>query len=188
MLLNIEEEKYEVMSKIVIYKSKTGFTKKYASIIANELGCKAVRLEDTTKDMISTYDTVIFGSRIIAGSIDELAKFQRLILSCNVQNVIMFVTGATPNEGKDIIDEMWTKNLGENIDKTPHFYMQSGINYSDMPFFERMMMKIAGYVMKHKKNKSENDLQFEKAISTSYNISSEEYAKPLIEYVKSLFV
>ena len=42
------------MNSIVTYKSKTGFTKKYAEWIAEDLGCKAVKLSEL-KDA-SEYD------------------------------------------------------------------------------------------------------------------------------------
>lgn len=49
------------MKAIVVYKSSTGFTKKYADWIAQALGCEAVALQDAKRIDYSAYDALIFG-------------------------------------------------------------------------------------------------------------------------------
>ncbi|HOE56241.1 MAG TPA: flavodoxin domain-containing protein [Bacillota bacterium] len=46
---------------IVIYKSKTGFTEKYANWIADDLQCDIVCLEEFNAAEISRYSIVVFG-------------------------------------------------------------------------------------------------------------------------------
>lgn len=48
---------------ILIYKSSTGFTKRYAEMIADETSCDLIDHKAATAEMLSEYDTVIFGSR-----------------------------------------------------------------------------------------------------------------------------
>ncbi len=54
------------MSKIVIYKSKTGFTKRYAHWIGEALKCDVVDLKEFPMDTYKEYEYVIYGSRIHA--------------------------------------------------------------------------------------------------------------------------
>lgn len=47
-------------------------------------------------------------------------------------------------------------------------------------------MKMAAAAMSKKQNKTEHEAGFEQAIKSSYDISSKEYVKPLVEYIKEL--
>jgi hypothetical protein len=75
----------------------------------------------------------------------------------------------------------------EELHEIPHFYMPGGLRYEKMPVVEKIMMKVFVAVMntklKNKKNKTEEDREFERVILTSYDISSEEYIKPLVPSV-----
>ena len=52
------------MKILVTYKSKTGFTKKYAEWIAEELGCEAKDIKTITPKNVAEYDLVIHGGWI----------------------------------------------------------------------------------------------------------------------------
>lgn len=48
---------------IIVYKSSTGFTKRYAEMIAQETSCALAEFKTVTAKHLSAYDTVLFGSR-----------------------------------------------------------------------------------------------------------------------------
>ena len=64
--------------------------------------------------------------------------------------------------------------------------MQSGLCYEKMSLADRLMMKVAAVMVRNKKNKTAQDIAFEQAIRSSYDISSIEYIEPLVSYLKSL--
>lgn len=168
---------------IVIYRSKTGFTKKYAEMIAEELACPAAEWKSATPKNISQYDTLIFGSRAHAGRFDGYRQAKELFLKSGSNNFILFATGAMPNTSKETIQEFWRQNLSaEDLKAFSHFYMQSGLCYEKMGISDRIMMRAAKAMMKKKKEKTPQDREFEQAISKSYDISSKEYIMPLIHY------
>lgn len=170
---------------IVIYKSKTGFTEKYAKKIAKKLNCDAINIKYISKIDISKQDIVIYGSRVHAGMIDGLNKIKKLLKNGTIKNLVIFATGGTPNKAEELIDKLWKNNLNEEELKTiPHFYMQSGICYEKMGVVDRLIMKMAGKMMKKKENKDNNEIGFVQAISESYDISSDEYIKPLLAFLK----
>ena len=163
---------------MIVYKSVTGFTKEYAQMIAQELDCSLIDFKNVTAQMMSEVDIVIFGSRMHAGMVDGLKKAKQLFAQSKASQFIVFATGAMPNEEKDTIDEMWKNNFtSEELQQIPHFYMQGGLRYEKMPFFDKMMMK-------KKKNKNEKEQQLADIITTSYDISSKSYIMPLIEALK----
>ena len=54
------------MRTVVIYKSKTGFTKKYAKWISEELSSDIFDISKVTANMLTAYDTVIYGGGLYA--------------------------------------------------------------------------------------------------------------------------
>lgn len=171
---------------ILIYKSSTGFTKRYAEMIADETGCDLIDHKAATAEMLSEYDTVIFGSRAHAGMIDGYKKIKKLFEESKARKFILFVTGATPNDAGDVIEAFWKQNLtDEELSEIPHFYMQGGLCYEKMSFGDKLMMKAAAHMMKKKKDKSPYDKELEQAvsISCSYDISSKKYIEPLLSFL-----
>ncbi len=173
--------------RIVIYRSKTGFTKRYAKMIAAELQCAFVDYKEVKAKTLSQYHTIIFGTRAHAGMIDGYQKLKKLFGQHTSSRIILFVTGATPNADTDVIKSFWSQNLtAQELVEIPHFYMQSGLCYEEMSLMDRMMMKVAARMIKNKKDKSPQDIAFEQAIKSSYDISSKIYIEPLITYLKTI--
>ncbi|MCL2812398.1 MAG: flavodoxin domain-containing protein [Clostridia bacterium] len=159
--------------------SKSGFTKRYADWIAQELGCDVKPYKEFEKTDIKTGDMVIFGSRVFAGKVQYLDK-----VKVRAQNLIVFATGATPAAATDVIDGIWSGNLSETERQSiPHFYMQSGLDYGKMGFLDRTLMKMVAKFMSKKKEKSKDESAFAQAITASYDISSKEYVMPLVQCV-----
>lgn len=171
------------MKILLIYKSKTGFTKRYAEWICEEINCRLEDISNIKNINFNSYDLVIYGSRIHAGKIDGIDKIKKL----NLENkLILFVTGATPKETNSI-KEVWKNNLTEEEYKTiKHFYIPAGLNYEKMGFLDKMMMKMASMMLEKKQDKSAEDIDMQNFIKKSYDISNKARIKPLVEYIKSL--
>lgn len=171
------------MKSILIYKSKTGFTEKYANWISEEINCKVVNISAIQKVDFNQYDLIIFGSRIHAGRIDGLDKIKKLNLG---NKLIIFATGATPKETNSI-QEVWKNNLSkEELQVIKHFYIPAGLNYEKMGFLDKVMMKMASIMLAKKKDKNTEDIGMQNSIKKSYDISNKSKIKPLVDYIKSL--
>lgn len=167
---------------IIVYKSKTGFTKKYAELIAAETGAEVQPVEKTDMKSLTAHDVVVFGGRCCGGFVDGLDDFKKQAGKNGITNLVVFCTGATPAVMTDMIGEMWEKNLSEEeLSKIPHYYLESGICYEKMNFADKMMMKAFRHMMKKKTDKTEYEEAMAKAIEQSYDNSSPENARPLIE-------
>lgn len=171
------------MKILLIYKSKTGFTEKYAKWISEEIECDVVNISNIQNVNFKNYDIVIYGSRIHAGRIDGLERIKKLNLG---NKLIIFATGATPKENNSI-QEVWKNNLSEVELKTiKHFYIPAGLNYEKMGFLDKTIMKMASIMLEKKNDKSEVDIGIQNSIKKSYDISDKSRIKPLIDYIKSL--
>ena len=93
------------MKQIVIYKSRTGFTKKYAKWLAQSLNCECIPQEDVGGERLSDYDVIIFGSSFRAGNVEELKWYKETILPFEKTNVL-FVTGAMPPSSADAVKSL----------------------------------------------------------------------------------
>lgn len=173
----------------VIFHSKTGFTQKYARWISEEINADMISLKNCDKkraeEILREYDNIIFGSRLKAGLIEKLPKAKKLF--SGGKRFIIFTTGASPSEAKETeatLKKMWEQNLSaEELERIPHFYMQAGLCYEKMPFFEKTMMKAFTSMMKKKKD-GEAGSEAGSALESSYDISDRKYIRPLTEYLK----
>lgn len=174
---------------IIVYKSSTGFTKKYAEWIAGEMNCPVMDHKEATAETLSQYDLVVFGSRAHAGRIDGYQKAKKLFEKSGLKNIVLFVTGATPISAEDTIERFWNQNLtADERKRIPHFYMPSGLCYEKMSFPDKLMMKAMASMMKKKKDKTPYEQELERSIASSYDISSPRYMGPLVKFLKSASV
>ncbi len=63
---------------LVIYKSTTGFTKRYAQMLSKEVACTLAPYKSATPELMSAYETVVFGSRAHAGRIDGYPRIKEM--------------------------------------------------------------------------------------------------------------
>ena len=108
----------------------------------------------------------------------------------NKQILVVYksVTGFTKQYAEWIAEKLncsavELKNTTEEMDKVPHFYMQGGLRYENMPFGDKLMMKVFAAMVKRKKEKSEYEKEMLKALNTSYDHTSKEYIEPLADFV-----
>lgn len=62
------------MKTVVVYKSKSGFTKKYAEWLAEKLPADIFEASQITAEAMTAYDTVIYGAGLYAGGINEIGR------------------------------------------------------------------------------------------------------------------
>ena len=119
------------MSRIIIYKSKTGHTERYARMLSEELNIPCYSYKDSK---VNENDEVIFLSYIYASKITRLSK---ILKKYNVKVVI--AVGALAYS-KDYLNTLKDAN---NI-KLPFFYLRGGIDYSKLNFFFRKFLPVIG--------------------------------------------
>ena len=171
---------------LIVYKSVTGFTQKYAESAAAELGCHCVEQKNVSPLDVPNGGTLVFGGRLHAGKLDGLKQALALYRNSQAQRLIVFATGASPAGFEDITREMWKNNLGpELLDSVPHFYLPAGLRYDGMGFVDRLMMRALHGFMRRKKDKTEYELQLQRMIAGSYDISSPEYLTPLLRLLRN---
>lgn len=166
---------------LLIYKSKTGFTERYARWIAEELGCDLLPYGERNRADFTAYGTVIYGGYFHAGLISGLKWFKGKYPLLAGKRIVVFAVGAMPQDGPDV-DKCLRQNFtGEEWEKTKVFYLQGGLRYDKMGKLDKFMMSaFAGHLKKTEGEYSE----IYKMVTRSYDISGREWIKPLVEYCR----
>lgn len=172
------------MKSIVIYDSKTGFTKKYAQWIADKLSCEAVNVKSLTAKQWQESSLIIYGGPLMAGKIAGWDKIKSRAME-EGKKAVVYTVGATPMEATDVIQNIQNDNLSEEEQKNiPFFYFEGGINYEKMGFFPKMILKIMYRALKNKKDKTPEEIGMMQVFEASSDNSKEEYVEALVEWVK----
>lgn len=171
------------MKTVVMYKSSTGFTEKYAKWIAEDLQCEAIKFNKKNIKTLSEYDRIIFGSGIMGGLITGLGEFKKTP-ELSTKKIIIFATGATGTEEAEAINRIKDINFTQDEKNIPFYYFQSGINYERMSFFPKALLKIMCKSLAKKENKTESEKNMVDIMSKSTDKCNKDMIKPLIESCK----
>lgn len=140
-----------IMKTVVIYKSKTGFTKKYAEWISKELSAHIFDAAKVNIDMLDKYDTIIYGGSLYATGIIGINLITKNFNKLKDKKIIVFATGVSPSRD-DVTTEVRTKNFTTEQQKSiSFFYLRGGFNYSKLNIFDKFLMTLLKWKIKSKK-------------------------------------
>ena len=66
-----------VMRTVVLYRSKSGFTEKYARMLAERLQCDLFEAREANPESLNNYDRIIYGAGIYISGINGIKQFKR---------------------------------------------------------------------------------------------------------------
>ena len=128
------------MKIVVIYKSKTGFTKKYAEWIAEKLSADIFNAAKVNINMLNKYDAIIYGGSLYAVGIIGVNLITKNINKLKDKKIVVFATGASPLRD-EVVSEVINKNFTTEQQKyIKFFYLRGGFNYSKLNPFDKLLM------------------------------------------------
>ncbi len=166
------------MKTVVIYRSKTGFTERYARWIAEDLKCDIYDLKQIKSASLAQYDRLIYGGGIMAGQVGGLKKIKGLLAQFPAQKLIVFATGAADADDKINLANITAANhLADEKPAIPFYYFEGGLNYEKMGFFARAIMKMVAKSMARQQGQTVDKLQ-------SYDHTDRKLIAPLVADMK----
>jgi len=139
------------MKTVVIYKSKTGFAKKYAEWIAEDLSADIFDASKVNGGVLTDYDTVVYGGGLYAVGINGVKYITQDLDKLKDKKIIVFATGASPFR-EEVISEVRDKNFTKEEQKyIQFFYLRGGFDYSKLKPFDKVLMTILKWKLKRKK-------------------------------------
>ena len=156
------------MRLLVVYTSKTGFTKRYAQWLAEDLSGDCFPLEQAARVDFSGYDAVAFGSSVHAGGVRKLAWLKKRLPALAGKRVALFFTGAMPPQERQQVKA---------------FYLWGGLNYQAMGPVDKWMMGVFRKMLASQKNPSPEDKLAAQMVGSSYDKTDRASLKPLEDYL-----
>lgn len=172
------------MKTIVVYKSKYGYTKRYAEWIAEELGCDIK--ENAALGDILGYDMIICGGGCYAGTINGSKLITKNLAQLSEKKLILFAVGSSSGADKDIVP-FWEKNLTtEQRQAVAHFYLRGGFDYGRLGSADKLLMNMLKSHLKKIKDPDEETPGLLAAYDTPVDFTDKGRLTELLEYVKNV--
>lgn len=130
------------MKTLVIYRSKTGFSKNYAEWIAHQLNADLREARSVVPSQFVAYDTVIFGGGLYAGGINGISLIKQNLGVLRDKNVIVFATGASPVREETIAELRQRNFTPEELQQIRFFYFRGGFNFKRLQAFDKLLMRL----------------------------------------------
>jgi len=175
------------MKAIVLYRSISGFTKKYAQWIAEELGADLFDCREIEPRALFDYDLIIFGGSLHNGGINGVDIIKRNFTALVGKRNIIFVTGGSRiRDG--IAGEILSANFsGEQQKQLRLFYFRGGFDFSKLGIKDKIQMTLEKWKLRMKRYQSlspdEKDLL--SACANPADGTNRDIIRPLVEYARS---
>lgn len=177
------------MRSIIIYKSYTGYTEKYAFLLAETLKCQCINLKQSKGIDLKDYSTIIYGGSVRASKISGIKAILKKLSGLKDKNIVFFAVGANEktNENTTLLCQ---KNLEENHIDYPLFYMQGGFDPDQLNIILKLILKKVAISTQKKADKdpgslSAEDRDFLKFFQSKHNEVSQENMYELLVYINS---
>ena len=159
------------MLKAIIYKSKTGHTKKYAEMLGEKLNMPFYEIKEAEKKL-NKNDEIIYLGWICATRIVGLNKvLKKYKVNC------CGAVGAYPKTDENVQNIKNANNI-----KIPLFYMQGGIDYTKLNKIYKKLLQTIGKTIQ---NSSDNvDKEIVEMFEKGKSFVCEENLKEIEEYLK----
>lgn len=173
------------MKAVVIYQSKTGFTRKYAQWIAEELGADLYSKADVRAEDLGAYDIVVYGGGLYAVGINGIKFIKRNLDKLKGKKVAVFACGCTPTR-EETTGEIRDMNFSlEEQEYIEFFYLRGGFNYSKLTVWDKILMTLLKLKLKTRRNPSADERGMLAVYARPADFTSKKNIADLVDYLKS---
>ena len=171
------------MKTIILYCSKTGFTRQYAQWLQEELRCDCVPFSERNTVDLSQYQAIAFGSGCYVGKIRKLDWFKKQAQKLRGKRLAVFFTGAMPPDAPDVHRLERENFTPEELRAIKPFYLQGGLNYKQMCLKDKLLMAGFRKMLKAHADSSKEKVMLQN-IQHSFDNTSRESLLPLLDYLR----
>ncbi len=159
---------------IVVYESKTGFTKKYADMIAARTGFKVFPVKEISK--INKDEEIFFLGWMKVGKVQGLDKLRKY----NIKAVCGSGTGRTAEPNTEAVV---ARNKLEGI---PFFYLRGGCYpLKEIKGLDKIMLSMFVRILKKQKDKDENQIEAISIIENGFDGVKEDNLEPVLKWINA---
>ena len=161
---------------LIIYHSKTGFSKRYAQWLAEELNGRTLPFRDRKSADLTEYDTIILTGGLYAGQMSGLKWLKKQLPALAGKRLAAVAVGCAP-----IGIPGQAESMAQLFGGTPEiqgFYCQGGLDYEHMGAVDRAMMAALRAALKARPEQAD----MLEGISRSFDGSKREYLEPVVQW------
>ncbi len=159
---------------VIIYESKTGFTKRYAQMLSTKTGLKVFRVKELSK--VKQSEEIIFLGWMKVGKIQGLDKLGKY----SVKAVCGSGTGRTAEPDTETVI---ARNKLEGI---PFFYLRGGcFPLRELKGLDKIMLSMFVKMMKSRKDKDEKQEEAISIIENGFDGVKEENLLPVLKWLNA---
>ncbi|MBR0598728.1 flavodoxin domain-containing protein [Sinanaerobacter chloroacetimidivorans] len=172
------------MKKIaVVYRSKSGFTEKYAKWIAGSTGADLMEGSKIKPEDLVPYDIIVYGGGLYVGGIYGLKLITDHDELLRDKHIIVFCQGATPVR-PEIRDEVKKKNFTSEQQERIAFYMlRGGFDYKKLGLVDKVLMNILKFKLKRKEKPSADERGMLAAYSHPVDFTDEKNIQSILNTI-----
>lgn len=181
------------MACLIIYQSKSGYTKRYMEMLSEAVPSKVVSLKSIQNPDFSNYDAVVYAAGVYANKISGIHKFFKLLGNYRPEKLVLIGVGAAPST-PGVIEKLVSANLKEQTDvnfstgKPEFFYLQGGFDPDKLNFALKTMLGMVSKSLTKKQSKNpesltEEDKGFLEFFQTANDQTSMEQLAPVIAFL-----
>ena len=160
---------------VIVYESKTGFTKKYADMLATKTKLKVFRVKEISR--VNQDEDIIFLGWMKAGKIQGVDKLRKY----NVKAVCGSGTGRT---AEPCTETVIARNKIEGI---PFFYLRGGCYpLKELKGMDKIVLSMFLKMLKTRKDKDEKLEEAISIIENGFDGVKEENLLPVLEWLNAM--
>lgn len=171
--------------EIVIYRSLSGFSEKYARWIAEDFECECVPYGEISKEELLKYRCVVFGGYVRFEKMDAAKEIAEFI--SGLPDVVLYIVGATPMTDRIATGYMLRRTYRQSkyFQFVPHFYLQGGMAIDRLGRMERFLVRIMIFIIKYLPFATKDMKDAGERMGHSADFSNRANISALVEYVKA---
>lgn len=156
---------------VIVYESKTGFTKRYADMLASKTKLKVFSVNEFLKT--NQREDIIFLGWMKAGKIQGLNKVRKYAIK------VVCGSGTGPT-AEPTTEEVIARNKIEGI---PFFYLRGGcFPLKELKGMDKIMLSVFLKMLKKRKEKEESVEEAISHIENGFDGVKEENLRPVLEW------
>lgn len=174
------------MKLAVIYASKHGTTKQYATWIAEDLHAGILEHDQVSPAQLQEFDCVIYGGGLYAGGILGAG----LVAKNPSRNLVVFTVGLAGPKNTDYTHILKKNFPPESTQPLKVFHLRGGIDYKKLGPVHRIMMAMMKKQVekKPKANLAGDDEAFLETYGKKVDFTDRSAIAPLVEYVRGICI
>lgn len=157
---------------VIVYESKTGFTKRYANMLAAKTNLKVFRVKELSK--VSHDEEIIFLGWMKVGKIQGMDKLRK-------HNIIAVCGSGTGRTAEPNMETVIERNKMKAI---PFFYLRGGcFPLKELKGMDKLMLSMFLKMLKGRKDKDEKLEEAISNIENGFDGVKEENLVPVVDWI-----